>query len=232
MSSFSVSVIKAASASDVVLLFFFCCWLKWTLRSDVLVDVIYCLEGFTVWAECVCLGMLKVCLPNRINRRHVFCVLIDIKQFLYQGRFNWLKVIFGKWGNAKLTSGGNRFIVDDLYWGAKIGKRKHRKTHRLSLQLLFFDVRVRIVVGLRQSLCCQKQGWRLRQVHWFITSWWKRLRAKMLFSTYWTCLLTDGDICWQMLPHFVQKEGREKDWGGKQHIYFPMAPRTSRQKEK
>ena len=40
----------------------------------------------------------------------------------------------------------------------------------------------------------------------------------MLFSTYWKCLLTDGDMCWQMLPHFVQKEGREKGWGGKQNL--------------
>lgn len=40
----------------------------------------------------------------------------------------------------------------------------------------------------------------------------------MLFSTYWKCLLTDGDMCWQTLPHFVQKEGREKGWGGKQNL--------------
>lgn len=40
----------------------------------------------------------------------------------------------------------------------------------------------------------------------------------MLFSTYWKCLLTDGDMCWQTLPHFVQKEGREKGWGGKQYL--------------
>ena len=32
----------------------------------------------------------------------------------------------------------------------------------------------------------------------------------MLFSTCWKCLLTDGDMCWQTLPHFVQREGREK----------------------
>ena len=31
-------------------------------------------------------------------------------------------------------------------------------------------------------------------------------------------MLTDGDMCWQTLPHFVQKEGREKGWGGKQHL--------------
>lgn len=35
----------------------------------------------------------------------------------------------------------------------------------------------------------------------------------MLFSTYWKCLLTDGDICWQTLPHFDQKEGRESKDG-------------------
>lgn len=40
----------------------------------------------------------------------------------------------------------------------------------------------------------------------------------MLFSTYWKCLLTDGDMCWQTLPHFVQREGREKGWGGKQRL--------------
>lgn len=40
----------------------------------------------------------------------------------------------------------------------------------------------------------------------------------MLFSTYWKCLLTDGDMCWQTFPHFVQKEGGEKGWGGKQNL--------------
>lgn len=42
----------------------------------------------------------------------------------------------------------------------------------------------------------------------------------MLFSTYWKCLLTDGDMCWQTLPHFVQREGRGKGWGGKATFNF------------
>lgn len=42
---------------------------------------------------------------------------------LQQGRFNWLRVIFGKGGNAKPTVGGSRFIVDDLHWEAKMEKK-------------------------------------------------------------------------------------------------------------
>lgn len=32
-------------------------------------------------------------------------------------------------------------------------------------------------------------------------------KAKMLCSTCWKCLLTDGDICRQTLPHLVLKKG-------------------------
>lgn len=43
----------------------------------------------------------------------------------------------------------------------------------------------------------------------FITSRWRTLRAKMLSSTCWKCLLPDGDMCWQTLPHFIKKEGKK-----------------------
>lgn len=110
---------QGCSASDVVLLLCLCCWPKWTLRSDVLVAVMYCLEWFTVLGVGLCMPELNACLPNRINTRHVSCMLTDIKQILYH-RPN---VIFGKWGNAKLTSGGSRFTADDLYWEAKMEKK-------------------------------------------------------------------------------------------------------------
>lgn len=208
---------------------YLCFWLEWTLGPEMLLDVIRRSAWFTVRGVGLCMRMLltvftewdlqKACLLH--TRWHqTFSnrdVLIGSEWFL--AKEGTLNQLLGAAGSLLMICTGR------LKW-----KRKHSCTCK-SLTFSAFDVRGWIVVGLRQSPRCQKQGWRLRQVHRFITSWWKRHRAKLLFSTCWKCLFTDGDIRWQTLPHFVQKVVEWRGGGKKNavesNISFPMARRTS-----
>lgn len=68
---------------------------------------------------------------------------------LQQERFNWLRVIFGKWGEGRAkrrNPGGSRFAVDDL---ELVGARMEKESSVLffflsckSLNFAAFDVRL------------------------------------------------------------------------------------------
>lgn len=99
-------------------------------------------------------GMSFAC-SLTLNSSSTRDVLIDLKWFLANEE------------NAERTNGGSGFTVDDLYWEAENGKES-TETHSFHLKSSTSPSlmsRGWIVVRLRQSLRCQKQGWRLRQVH-------------------------------------------------------------------
>lgn len=52
---------------------------------------------------------------------------------------------------------------------------------------------------------CQSQCWRLRQVHASAHPD-RGPGAKTLFRACWKYSLTDGDMCWRTLPHFLPKK--------------------------